>query len=88
MKLGVLKLSLAMNNFLNNKTLAAQAIRNAKNELTTVSREDSLTQLVKEHAIKTKPATMHSYDKLIMFTDFIESHINPEYESYEDLIKK
>ena len=77
MKLGVLKLFLAINNFRNNKTLAAQAIRNAKNELTTVSRADSLTQLVKEHAIKTNPATMHSYDKLIMFKDFIKNPYEP-----------
>ena len=77
-----------MNNFRNNKTLAAHAITNAKNELTTVSRADSLTQLVKEHAIKTNPATMHSYDKLIMFKDFIKSHMNPEYVPYQDLIKK
>ena len=66
-----------MNNFRSNKTLAAHAIINAKNELTTVSRDDSLTQLVKEHAIKTNPATMHSYDKLIMFKDFIQKPYKP-----------
>ena len=42
-------------------------MRKANIALVTVNREDSLTQLVKAHAIKTKPAVIHSYVRLDMF---------------------
>ena len=56
-----------MNNLRSSKTDPAQAIRNANIALVTVNREDSLTQLVNAHAIKTKPAVTHSYVKLSKF---------------------
>ena len=42
-------------------------MRKANIALVTVNREDSLTQLVKAHAIKTKPAVIHSYVRLDKF---------------------
>ena len=56
-----------MNNLRSNKTDPAQAMRKAKIALVTVNREDLLTQLVKAHAIKTKPAVTHSYVRLNKF---------------------
>lgn len=61
------KLAFEMNNLRSSKTDPAQAIRNANIALVTVNREDSLTQLVNAHAIKTKPAVIHSYVKLSKF---------------------
>ena len=61
------KLAFEMNNLRSNKTDPAQAIRKANIALVTVNREDSLTQLVKAHAIKTKPAVIHSYVRLHKF---------------------
>ena len=58
---------MARNNLRSSRTVAAHAIRNAKITLVTVNRDDSLTQLVNAHAIKTNPAAIHSYDKLIRF---------------------
>ena len=59
--------SFEMNNLRSSKTDPAQAIMNANIALVTVNREDSLTQLVNAHAIKTKPAVTHSYVKLSKF---------------------
>ena len=56
-----------MNNFRSNKTEPEQAIKKENIALVIVKREDSLTQLTKAHAIKTKPAVIHSYDRLNKF---------------------
>ena len=60
-------LSFEMNNLRSNNTEPEQAMRNEKIALVTVNREDSLTQLVKAHAMKTKPAVTHSYVRLNKF---------------------
>ena len=61
------KLTFEMNNLRSNKTEPAQAMRKEKIALVTVNRDDSLTQFVKAHAMKTNPAVTHSYVKLNKF---------------------
>ena len=60
-------LSFEINNLRSNKTEPEQAMKKANIALVTVNREDSLTQLVKAHTIKTKPAVIHSYVRLNKF---------------------